>query len=139
MKRSKQKYFQTLCMNLAKNLAKLSECKRLKVGTVIVSTDYQEIFSWGYNGGAKGGTKGCRGTKGTCGDLHSEINALLRCRSTKDKNVFVTTFPCELCCKALVNFGGVKSVFYNTKYRNNLGQQVLNEARIKYKQISQID
>ncbi len=113
--------FASIYMELAFALAERSSCSRLKVGTVITSTDYRKVLAVGYNGNAAGLPNGCdRVDAGNCGCLHSEENAVINCDSPRamDKHVFVTHLPCVGCAKRLINLGGVKKVFYRNEYRS---------------------
>jgi dCMP deaminase len=112
--------FEEIYMRLAITLAERSTCKRLKVGTVITSTDFRKVLAVGYNGNASGLHNGCdRDEVGNCGCLHSEENAVINCDSPRstEKIVFVTHLPCAMCAKRLINLGHVKRVIYAHDYR----------------------
>src|SRR5438552_4979340 len=107
--------FPAIYLQLAKTLAGRSTCKRLRVGTVITSTDYRKVLAVGYNGNAAGLPNSCdRDETGNCGCLHSEENAVINCDSPRalEKHVFVTHLPCVACAKRLINLGGVRRVYY---------------------------
>jgi dCMP deaminase len=112
--------FPAIYLQLAHTLAERSTCLRLKVGTVITSTDYRKVLAVGYNGNATGLPNRCdRDEPGNCGCLHSEENAVINCdapRST-EKVVFVTHLPCVMCAKRLINLGNVRDVYYDLDYR----------------------
>lgn len=129
--------FEQIYMNLAENLAKRSTCKRLSVGCVITSSDYQRVLSVGYNGNAKGFPNKCDSNEpGKCGCIHAEENALIKCSDIKEKKViFITTSPCKMCSKKLINLGNIKKVFYRNDYRLNEGIDILKKAKIKVKKI----
>ncbi|MBU0706584.1 hypothetical protein KJ662_03555 [Patescibacteria group bacterium] len=113
--------FETVYMDFAKAIANRSSCKRLKVGTVITSTDFRKVLAVGYNGNAAGLPNGCdRDEVGNCGCLHSEENAAINCDSPRyvEKFVFVTHLPCTACAKRLINIGNVKKIFFEEDYRN---------------------
>ena len=113
--------FEHIYLGLAASLARRSTCRRLKVGTVITSTDFRKVLAVGYNGNASGLPNRCdRDEQGQCGCLHSEENAVINCDSPRhiDKFVFVTHLPCVACAKRLINMGQVKKVFYGQDYRN---------------------
>ncbi len=113
--------FQEIYLKLAASLASRSTCRRLKVGTVITSTDYRKVLAVGYNGNASGLPNGCdRDEPGNCGCLHSEENAVINCDSPRhiEKYVFVTHLPCGPCAKRLINLGNVRKVFYGIDYRH---------------------
>ena len=112
--------FEAIYLGLARTLAKRSTCKRLKVGTVITSTDYRKVLAIGYNGNATGLPNTCdREEPGNCGCLHSEENAVINCDSPRhiEKFAFVTHLPCAACAKRLINLGNVKKVVYAEDYR----------------------
>jgi len=112
--------FSDIYLGLAHSLAKRSTCKRLKVGTVITSSDYRKVLAIGYNGNAAGLANCCDSDEpGNCGCLHSEENAIINCDCPRhiDKFVFVTHLPCVLCAKRLINLGNVKKVVYHIDYR----------------------
>ena len=113
--------FQEIYMRLAFLLAERSTCGRLKVGTVITSTDFRKVLAVGYNGNASGLPNKCdRNEAGNCGCLHSEENAVINCDSPRflEKFAFVTHMPCTFCAKRLINLGEVKKVFYALDYRS---------------------
>jgi dCMP deaminase len=112
--------FQAIYLNLAKTLAARSTCKRLRVGTVITSTDFRKVLAVGYNGNATGLPNYCdREEPGNCGCLHSEENAVINCDAPRalEKIVFVTHLPCVACAKRLINLGNVKAIYYGQDYR----------------------
>lgn len=117
---SERPSFEEIYMRLAVTLAERSTCKRLKVGTVITSTDFRKVLAVGYNGNASGLHNGCdRDEVGNCGCLHSEENAVINCDSPRstEKVVFVTHLPCAMCAKRLINLGNVRRVVYAHDYR----------------------
>ena len=112
--------FEEIYMRLAHALAERSTCLRLKVGTVITTTDFRKVLAVGYNGNATGLPNRCdRDEPGNCGCLHSEENAVINCDSPRyvEKIVFVTHLPCVMCAKRLINLGNVRTVYYNQEYR----------------------
>ena len=130
--------FDHVYMEFAKIIAERSTCVRLKVGTVITSTDYRKVLSIGYNGNASGLNNECDSTQpGNCGCLHSEENAVINCDSPRsvEKFVFVTHLPCPMCAKRLINLGNVKKVFYQTEYRITKSIDLLNSVGIEVKRI----
>lgn len=126
--------FPEIYMDLAQTLSARSTCKRMKVGTVITSTDYRKVLAVGYNGNAAGLPNSCdRDEMGNCGCLHSEENAVINCDSPRslDKHVFVTHLPCTACAKRLINLGGVKKVFYKNQYRSTDSISLLESVGIE--------
>lgn len=125
--------FNSIYMDLAKSLARRSTCSRLQVGTVITTVNHRQVLAIGYNGNASGRPNCCdRDIPGHCGCLHSEANAIINCNATRDleKNVYITTAPCEMCAKMLVNLGGVYCVYWGAEYRSQAGLNILFEAGI---------
>lgn len=126
--------FQELYMRLAYELSERSTCKRLKVGTVITSTDYRKVLAIGYNGNAAGLPNECdRDEPGNCGCLHSEENAVINCDSPRyvEKIVFVTHLPCVMCAKRLINLGNVKRIYYGKLYRVSDSLRIFQKAGIE--------
>lgn len=112
--------FQEIYLRLAHALSERSTCTRLKVGTVITSTDFRKVLAVGYNGNASGLPNTCdREEPGNCGCLHSEENAVINCDAPRyvEKLAFVTHLPCVACAKRLINLGNVRKVYYDHEYR----------------------
>lgn len=131
--------FPQIYLELAKTLALRSTCNRLRVGTVITSTDYRKVLAIGYNGNATGLPNCCdRDEPGNCGCLHSEENAVINCDSPRsvEKIVFVTHLPCIACAKRLINLGNVKKIYYSEEYRLRDSLKILNEVGIETERLS---
>jgi dCMP deaminase len=131
--------FQRIYLDLAHRLAERSTCARLKVGTVITSTDYRKVLAVGYNGNATGLHNGCdREEPGNCGCLHSEENAVINCDAPRsvEKIVFVTHLPCVQCAKRLINLGNVRKVFYGQDYRVRHSLELLRSVGIEIEQLN---
>lgn len=114
-------------------ISQRSTCTRLKVGTVITTTDFRKVLAIGYNGNASGLPNGCdRQEPGNCGCLHSEENAVINCDSPRmvEKIVFVTHLPCAQCAKRLINLGHVVKVYYLEEYRNKDALQLFEQVGI---------
>ena len=127
--------FPEIYLSLAFSLAERSTCKRLKVGTVITSTDYRKVLAVGYNGNASGLPNACdRDEAGRCGCLHSEENAVINCDSPRhmEKFAFVTHLPCVMCAKRLINLGTVKRVYYCHEYRSQESLAVFKAVGIEF-------
>ena len=118
-------------MRMAEELAKRSTCARLQVGTVITDAWLENVVAIGYNGNARGLPNRCDSTvPGSCGCIHSEINALVKAPGgMRDKVVFLTDSPCVACAKAMIN-SGVTHVFYRRKYRDPSGVELLQRVGI---------
>lgn len=92
--------FEEINMRMAILVSERSTCKRLKVGCIITSTDFRKILSMGYNGNASGLPNTCDSDEpGSCGCLHSEMNAVINCDSPRstEKIIFTTHAPCPMC------------------------------------------
>lgn len=134
--------FQQIYLDLAKVLAHRSTCGRLKVGTVITSTDFRKVLAIGYNGNATGLPNCCdRDEPGNCGCLHSEENAVINCDAPRniEKAVFVTHLPCVQCAKRLINLGNVKTVYYGEDYRVRDSLKILQQVGIEVVQIEKAE
>ncbi len=118
-------------MRMAEELAKRSTCARLQVGTVITDAWLEHVVAIGYNGNARGLPNRCDSTvPGSCGCIHSEINALVKAPGgMRDKVVFLTDSPCVACAKAMIN-SGITHVFYRRKYRDPSGVELLQRVGI---------
>jgi dCMP deaminase len=130
--------FQEIYLRLAHALSARSTCKRLKVGTVITSTDFRRVLAVGYNGNATGLPNTCdRDEPGNCGCLHSEENAVINCDSPRhvEKLVFVTHLPCVACAKRLINLGNVRGVYYHQDYRVRDSVDLLRQVGIEVTQL----
>jgi dCMP deaminase len=112
--------FETLGINIAKDISRRSSCRRLQVGCAIFTVDFQRMLAWGYNGNAAGLPNDCESEEpGRCACVHAEANAIVKCREGKEtpKIVICTDLPCQACAKLLINLGGVQKVIYYRDYR----------------------
>ncbi len=118
-------------MRMAEELAKRSTCARLQVGTVITDAMLEHVLAIGYNGNARGFANRCDSSEpGRCGCIHSEMNALVKAPGhMRDKVAFVTTSPCVMCAKLIVQ-ANVAQLFYREAYRDDTGLRVLREGGV---------
>lgn len=118
-------------MRMAEELAKRSTCTRGQVGTVITDAQLENVLAIGYNGNARGLPNRCdSAVPGHCGCIHSEANALIKAPGAiRDKVMFVTSSPCVMCSKLVIN-SGVTHVFYRTAYRDPTGVELLARAGV---------
>jgi dCMP deaminase len=118
-------------MRMAEELAKRSTCARLQVGTVVTDARLENVLAIGYNGNARGLPNRCDSTvPGQCGCIHSEVNALIKAAgSVKDKVMFISSSPCVMCAKLVIN-SGVTHVFYRHAYRDPSGVELLQAAAV---------
>ena len=134
-------------MNIAVQVSLRSTCIRRKVGAVIVKDN--EILGSGYNGSPKGLPNCCddptrcyrtqhnipSGQKlELCYAQHAEINAMFNAlcsnRDLHDASIFVTTFPCSNCAKAIIQ-SGIKYIYYLDTYTNEFTLTMLEEANVR--------
>jgi dCMP deaminase len=123
---------ENILMKFALLLSTRSTCQRTKIGCIITSKDFQSVYSYGYNGNAKGFDNKCDSLEpGKCGCIHAEANALIKCRvNDPEKVIFNTRYPCKMCAKMIVN-SGASRVYYFAKYRLDEGLQILARAGIE--------
>ena len=137
------------CMELAQKVAQEAKCLKRKVGAIIVNESY-EILAMGYNSSPNGVQNCC--DKGYClrqnsksGEnldmclsTHAEINAILHCLKQRVNceglTMYVTTFPCTNCMKAIIN-SGIKEVVYLEDYNAPLSKQLASQSGVKIRGI----
>ena len=134
----------TYFMEIAKLVSKRSTCLRRQVGAVIVKNN--RTLATGYNGSPSGLQNCCdkgyclreKSKQGedldVCMAVHSETNAILQCSkhgiSCEDAIIYVTTFPCIHCMKAIIN-AGIKEIIYLEDYNAPLSKQLATQSGIK--------
>lgn len=120
-------------LGIALSVSTRADCRRRKVGAVLVGTD-NRVLEVGYNG-APAGHRGClaggcpRGllsyeqvaamadysdpaSSGYCIALHAEVNALLIAgRAARGATIYITDEPCPNCRKAIMGAGVVRAVW----------------------------
>jgi len=120
-------------MSMAQTIAQRSVDPKYKMGTVIVSRDNTQVFAVGYNGDHAGGPNERESLDtGGSGFLHSEVNALIKCayHTTQPKVLYVTSSPCRMCSKAIIN-AGITEVVYGELYPHDTsGLALMKEAGI---------
>jgi dCMP deaminase len=136
--------WETYFMDITKLVAKRSTCLRRSVGAVVVKD--KRILATGYNG-APMGTRHCldigclREKMGIpsgerhelCRGIHAEQNAIIQAAyhgvSIKDGVLFCTNLPCIICSKMIIN-AGIKTIFYEEGYADDLSRDMLAEANV---------
>lgn len=131
--------------SIARMVATRSTCLRRHVGAVLVKE--KRILSTGYNG-APAGLRHCievgclreeasipSGTRHElCRALHAEQNAIVQAAyhgiSIAGSTLYCTNKPCVICSKMLVN-AGIKRIFYDEGYDDDLSDAILDEAGIE--------
>lgn len=103
----------------------LSYCEKRKVGCVIV--DGNRVVSIGYNGTPAGESNCCEDLEGNTlpSVIHAEDNALRKLGETNaDMVLFVTTCPCLMCAKKIVE-RGIRQVVYSEEKNTSSGADYL--------------
>lgn len=132
-------------MGMVEIIKKRATCKRRQVGAIVVKDN--RILTTGYNGvpsrvehcystgcireqmGVPSGEKHelCRG-------VHAEQNALLQAAKTgvsvDGATIYVTTQPCILCTKMIIN-AGIERVVYREGYPDQMSLDMLLEACVE--------
>lgn len=138
----------TVYMNIAKEVATLSHCKRSQVGAILVKDG--NIISMGYNGTPKGFDNCCEETQLALNGeissvtkkevLHAEMNAVLKAartgNSVEGSTLYITLSPCVDCSKYLLQ-SGIKRVVYLEDYRDASGVELLKDYMKIQKYVSE--
>lgn len=142
MRKSWNSYF----MEIADIVKTRSTCIRRQVGAVIVKDN--RIITTGYNGAPSGLTHcidngGCERERlnvpsgqrhELCRALHAEQNAIIQAAkigvSTEGATIYITTQPCVICAKMIIN-AGIKKVVYKTSYPDEMAMNMLKESGIE--------
>lgn len=125
-------------MATAKLIASRSNCERLNVGCVIVSSGERKnrIIAAGYNGWLPGTPHASRIRDGhEQATVHAEQNAIAdaarRGSSVDGCTAYVTHFPCINCAKILAA-SGIAEIKYHDDYNNDpLVQPIMGDAGVK--------
>lgn len=132
--------FDLAYLKMAMEWAKLSYCKRRKVGALIVKD--RMIISDGYNGTPSGFENCCEDDDGKTHwyVLHAEANAILKLarstQSAKDATLYLTLSPCRECSKLAMQ-AGIKKVVYMDDYSDDSGIEFLRSHGVEILKISQ--
>ena len=137
-KPEKQLRYDLAYLKMALEWAKLSHCKRKKVGAIIVKEGM--IISDGYNGTPSGFCNDCEDNAGETHwyVLHAEANAILKvaksANNAKDSTLYLTHSPCRECSKLILQAGIMRLVFLD-KYKDTAGIDFLKNAGLEIVQI----
>jgi dCMP deaminase len=132
-------------LNIAKLVATRSTCLRRNVGAVVVKD--KQVLATGYNGAPSGIVHceevGClREQLGVpsgerhelCRALHAEQNAFLQAArhgiSLNGGTLYITTQPCSICAKMIINVG-IKKIVIEGEYPDQLAVELLEEAGVE--------
>lgn len=142
MRKSWNSYF----MEIADIVKTRSTCIRRQVGAVIVKDN--RIITTGYNGAPSGLTHcidngGCERERlnvpsgqrhELCRALHAEQNAIIQAAkigvSTEGATIYITTQPCVICAKMIIN-AGIKKVVYKASYPDEMAMNMLEESGVE--------
>ena len=126
--------------DVVRNVSRRSSDPSFKVAAIIVTGDNTQLLSLGYNGDHAGGPN-CRESDnpGDSGFIHAEVNALIKLdfNSPKSKKMYVSLSPCRMCAKAIIN-ARIDEVVYIDEYRDTSGVELLRNAGIKVRQLSEV-
>lgn len=132
-------------LEIAQIVRKRSTCLRRSVGAVLVRD--KRILTTGYNGPPPGmqhcaDLGGCLREKlgvasgqraELCRAVHAEANTIIQAAihgvAIGGSTLYCTTAPCSGCAKLLIS-AGVKSIVYIEGYPDELGLEMLREAKI---------
>jgi len=134
----KQKKYDKAYLRMALEWAKLSHCKRKKVGAIIVKN--RMIISDGFNGTPSGFDNCCEDSEGLTHwfVLHAEANAILKTAASNHDcsgaTLYLTMSPCKDCSKLILQ-SGIKRLVYINKYKDVSGVDFLNSAGIEICQV----
>ena len=123
---------------MALEWAKLSHCKRKKVGALIVKN--RMIISDGYNGTPSGFDNCCEdeNAKTYWYVLHAEANAILKTVSSthncNEATLYLTMSPCKECSK-LIHQAGIIRLVYLNEYKDKSGLEFLEKAGVIVKKL----
>lgn len=132
-------------MRMAFLAASRANCTRRKVGAVIVKD--KNVLATGYNGPPSGTVHcdevGCirddlnvpSGERHElCRGLHAEQNAIIQAAvhgvSISGATIYITTHPCIVCSKMVMN-SQIKEIVYAQGYPDELAELMLLESSIK--------
>jgi dCMP deaminase len=132
-------------MTLAEEVATRTTCLRRAVGAIIVKD--RRILATGYNGVPSGlrhcSETGCLRQKlgvpsgqrhEICRGLHAEQNAIIQAArygiDISGASIYITTQPCVVCAKMLIN-ADIQEVVYQNPYPDELSQELLAESGMR--------
>ncbi len=136
--KEKQRRYDVAYLRMAMEWARLSFCKRMQVGALIVKDGI--IISDGYNGAPTGFDNRCEDEDNHTHwyILHAEANAITKvARSTNTaqrSTLYLTLSPCKECSKLILQ-SGIKRVVYTREYRDSEGPVMLEKAGIEVERI----
>ena len=136
-------------LDIAGLVSRRSTCRRRHVGAVLVKE--KRILATGYNG-APTGLRHClevgclreqynvpSGERHElCRGLHAEQNSIIQAAlhgvSVREATLYCTNQPCVICAKMIIN-AGVAKVVFREGYRDQLAEDMLQEAGVELQQL----
>jgi dCMP deaminase len=141
-------------VNIAIESAERSSCLKRHVGALIVND--KQILATGYNGAPRG-VDSCYDNgicwrskhniphgqdKDLCMASHGEFNGICQAARKgiplKDSVLYVTTFPCPTCAKAIIQSGIIEvcylAEYYGAQYK--FSKELLRKAKVKTRKIN---
>ncbi len=136
-------------MGIVELVSKRSTCLRRGVGAAVVRD--RRILATGYNG-APSGLRHCleigclreqlkvpSGERHElCRGLHAEQNAIIQAAlhgvSVNGSTLYCTNQPCIICSKMIIN-AGIAHIIIRESYKDNLAEEMLQEAGIRVSQL----
>ncbi len=136
-------------IHLAFEVSKRSTCLRRAVGAIIDKE--RRILATGYNG-VPSGLRHCEETgclreklgvpsgqrHEICRGLHAEQNAIIQAArygiDIEGSSIYITTQPCSVCAKMLIN-AGITEIVYAVPYPDALSQELLSETDILIRRV----
>lgn len=136
-------------MKKAQEESNFSTCRR-HVGAVFVKDE--KILVTGYNG-APNGVKSCQELDGCmrekdniksgtmqehCKAIHAEQRAITKAAKEgipiSDSTLYVTTYPCSICARMLIDLG-VKEIVYDGDYFDKVSHDLIEESDIPIRKV----
>jgi dCMP deaminase len=124
----RQYQFDLMFMDMAHLIARVSHCKKHKVGAVLVKD--REVISMGYNGTPAGQDNTCEDQYGLTKEcvIHAEVNAIKRASDCKGATMYVTHAPCIYCAIDIVSAGIKEIVYFDVTSSGYKGLEHLHKA-----------
>lgn len=145
MENKKRPSWDNYFMQMANLVRERSTCIRRGVGAVLVKDHC--VIATGYNGAPKGldhcDEVGCLRQRleipsgqrhELCRAVHAEQNAIIQAaslgNSIEGATLYVTTQPCAICTKMIIN-AGIKRIVTSESYYDEFAKSLLKEAGIQ--------
>lgn len=136
-------------MEITQLVAKRSTCLRRSVGAILVKD--RRILTTGYNGAPSQlphcSETGCLRDKlgipsgernELCRGIHAEQNAIVQAAlhgvNIQGSTLYVTTQPCVVCAKMLIN-AGIVEIVTSGEYPDALARELLVEANVPVRKL----